>query len=91
MMFQVLDYKRNHFLNLLNDDYLPIKPTYTKDDAWLKLLSYSNSLCMRVTRAITNHALIGKYHLRFFPKEDFECPCRTYPIKSRHHICCGNH
>jgi len=31
MTFQTSDYKRNHFLDLLNDDYLPIKPTYIKD------------------------------------------------------------
>jgi len=39
-----------------------------------------------VTRAITNHAPIGEYHLRFFPREPFECPCRVYPIESRHYI-----
>ena len=30
MTFQVLDYKENNFLNLINDDNLPTKPTYTK-------------------------------------------------------------
>ena len=42
--------------------------------------------CVQVTRAITNHAPIGEYHLRFFLREPFECPCRVYPIESRHHI-----
>ena len=46
MMFQALDFKRNHFLELLNNEYLPIKPTYMKGGAWLKLLGHSNSLCM---------------------------------------------
>ena len=30
MTFQALDYKGNHFLNLLNEEYLPIKPMYMK-------------------------------------------------------------
>jgi len=67
MTFQALDYKGNHFLNLLNEEYLPIKPMYVKGGLWLKLLGYSNSLCARATRAIINHALIGEYRLRFFP------------------------
>ena len=46
MMFQALDFKRNHFLELLNNEYLSIKPTYMKGGAWLKLLGHSNSLCM---------------------------------------------
>ena len=33
MIFQASDYKENHFLDLLNDDYLPIKPTYIKGEA----------------------------------------------------------
>jgi len=37
MTFQASDYKRNNFLNLLNDDYLSTKPTYTKGSAWIKL------------------------------------------------------
>ena len=37
----------------------------------------------RATRAITNHAPIGKYRLKFFPWEDFSCLCGTYPIETR--------
>jgi len=48
-----------------------------KGSAWLKLLGYSNSLCVRATRAITNHTPIGKYCLRFFSKENFNCPTST--------------
>ena len=84
--FQVSNFKENHFLNLLNNYYLSIKPTYMKSGLWLNIIDYSNSLCMRVTRTIINHALIGKYWLRFFPKENFNCSYRYYPIESRYHI-----
>jgi len=33
MTFQASDYKENHFLDLLDDNYLPIKPTYMKGGA----------------------------------------------------------
>ena len=45
-----------------------------------------NSLCAYATRAITNHTPIGKYRLRFFPREEFKCPCGLYPIESRYYI-----
>jgi len=88
IIFQASDFKGNYFLNLLDNDYLSIKHTYIKGDTWLKLLGYSNSLYARVTRAITNHAPIAKYqyHLRFFPKENFNCLCKSCSIESRHHI-----
>ena len=86
MTFQVLNYKRNYFFDLLNDDYLPIKSTYTKDSTQLKFISYFNSLYTRVTKAITNYTSIGKYYLRFFPKENFNCLYKSYPIKSRYYI-----
>ena len=73
MYFQALDYKGNHFLNLLDDDYLPIKPTYMKSGTWLKLLGHLNSLCVRATRAITNYTPIDKYCLRFFHRKNFNC------------------
>jgi len=41
---------------------------------------------VRATRAIVNHAPIGEYRLRFFPKEEFSCPCGLYPIESRWHL-----
>ena len=53
---------------------------------WLKFFGYSNSLYVRVTRAITNYALINEYRLRFFPQEDFSCPYGVYPIETRRHI-----
>ena len=68
MTSQASDFKGNHFLNLLNDDHLSIKPTFMKSGFWLKLIGYSNSLCMRVTRVIINYMPIREYQLRFFPK-----------------------
>ena len=44
------------------------------------------TLTARATRTIVNHALIGKYRLRFFPREDFSCPYGEYPIEMRHYI-----
>ena len=38
------------------------------------------------TQAITNHAPIGEFRLRFFPNEDFKCPCNEYSIETRRHI-----
>ena len=86
MTFQTSDYKETNFLDLLDNKYLSIKPTYIKDGTWLSLLGYSNILCARAIRAITNYAPIGKYWLRFFPKESSEYLCRLYLIKLRHHI-----
>ena len=86
MTFQASDYKGNYFLDLLDNDYLSIKPTYIKGNTWLKLIGHSNSLYVCVTRAITNHTSIDKYHPRFFPKENFNYLYRLYPIKSRCYI-----
>ena len=52
----------------------------------MKHFGFSNLMCVHITRLITNHALIGKYRLRFFPKEPFACSCKNYPIKLRRHI-----
>ena len=84
MTFQVSDYKRNHFLDLLSNDYFLTKPTYLKGGSWLKLIGHFNSLYTRVTRAITNYASIQEYYL--FLKENFSCQYRVYPIKLRQHI-----
>jgi len=83
MTFQASEYKERHFLDLNNND---VKPTYTKGGTWLNLIGYSNTLCTGVTRAIMNHAPIGEYWLRSFPRGPFACSCREYPIKSRNHI-----
>ena len=86
MTFQALNKKGNHFLELLDNDNKLLEPTYSKGRIWLKYFGHSNSLCVRVTRAIVKHTPIGKYRLRFFPREDFKCLCGNYSIKTRHHI-----
>jgi len=86
MTFQALEGKGKHFLDLLDDDLIAIKPSYTKGGPWLQSFDHSNSLCAYTTRAITNHAPIGEYRLQFFPSMDFSCPCNNYPIKSRRYI-----
>jgi len=75
--------KRKKFLKLLDNDLNPLEPSTVKGGPWLQYFSHSNSLC---TRAIVNHAPIGEYQLRFFPREEFACSCGIYPIESRHHI-----
>ena len=72
MTFQVSDFKRNYFLKLLDDEYLPIKPTYTKDGAWLKLLDHSNSLCARVTKAVTKICIYKRLSPEIFPKRKLQ-------------------
>ena len=86
MTFQASNGKGNHFLDLLDDDFNTIEPSYTRGGPWLQAFGHSNLLCAHVTRAITNHAPIREYQLRFFPYKDFSCSCNNYPIKSRRHI-----
>jgi len=86
MMFQVSDLKGKHFLNLVDGDNNLFELSYIRGGLWLQNFGYSNSFYARTSKAITNHAPIGKYKLRFFPNEEFRCPCRQYPIKSRCHI-----
>ena len=74
-MFQASNFKGNQFLDLLDDDNNTIELSYVKGGPWLKIFGYLNSLCTHATRAITNHAPIGKYQLRFFPREEFKYPC----------------
>ena len=90
MYFQVSDYKGKHFLELNNDNNEPICSIYSKGGAWLKHFGFSNSLCACITRLITNHAItnhapIGEYRLRFFPNEPLTCPCGNFPIETRAH------
>ena len=86
MTFQVSNRKKNQFLDLLDNNYCFIEPFYVKGGPWLQLFRHSNSLCACTSRAITSHTPIGKYRLRFFPKEEFKCLCSVYPIESRRHI-----
>ena len=86
MTFQALDLRGCQFLNLVNDDNNLIKSSYVNSGLWFKYFRHSNSLCIRVMRAIVNHAPISEYRLRFFLREEFKCSYSLYPIKSRHHI-----
>jgi len=86
MTFQALDLKGKRFLNLLDEDNNIIELSYTKEGSWLKIFGHSNSLYAYAWWAITNHAPISKYRLRFFSKEKFKCPCGSYPIETRCHI-----
>ena len=86
MTFQASDLRGSSFLDLLDDDSCPVKPSFSKGSLWLSQFGHLNSLCSCVTRAITNHAPISEYQLRFFPKENFTCPCRLYSIKTRWHV-----
>ena len=86
MTFQISDFKELSFLELLDNDLNPLKPSTKNGSLWLKLIDHSNSLCVRATRTIVNHAPIREYQLRFFNKENFTCPCSAYPIESRRHI-----
>ena len=85
-MFQASNLKGNQFLDLLDDNNNIIELSYVKEGLWLKMFSHLNSLCMYTTRAIMNHAPIGKYRLRFFSREEFSYLSNIYPIESRHHI-----
>ena len=86
MTFQASDGKGNQFMDLLDNDLNVIEPSYSKDSPWLQAFGHSNSLYARAVRAITNHAPIGEYRLRFFLSMDFVCPCNNYPIVTRRHI-----
>ena len=61
MTFQALDGKGSQFLDLMDDNFNVIEPSYTKEDLWLQTFGHSNLLCVCAMRAITNHAPIGKY------------------------------
>jgi len=86
MTFQASDLKGRNFLELVDNDNNTLEPTYCKGGTWLQFFGHSNTLCTRATRAITNHALIGEYCLRFFPNEEFPCPYGLYSIEMRWHI-----
>ena len=83
MTFQASNSKERNFLDLLSDDLFPIEPLCSKGGPWLLQFGHSNSLCAQASRAITNHAPIGEYQLRFFPMESFICLCGLYPIESK--------
>jgi len=86
MMFQASEGRGKQFLELHDDDSNDIKLSYVKGGLWFQAFEYLNILCTHAMRAITNHASIGEYRLRFFSKEEFKCLYGVYPIESRRHI-----
>jgi len=69
--------KKSKSDNILNIWKMTFQASDLKEKQFLDLLDDDNNI---------NHALIGKYRLRFFPREEFRYPCRLYPIESRCHI-----
>ena len=69
MHFQAPDNKGQHFLELCDDNIQSITLSVAKGGLWLKYFGHSNLLYIRASRAIVNHVPIGKYWLRFFPKD----------------------
>jgi hypothetical protein len=52
----------------------PPKPTTkTGGGLFMRAFGSSNSLAARAARAITNHAPIGEYRRRFFPRQRRDC------------------
>jgi len=86
LSFHMSDLREKYFFNLIDDNLNSIIQTYIKEGPWLKYVGHFNSLYIRVTRVIINHASNSKYYLRFFLNQDFDCSCRKYPIKSKCHI-----
>ena len=86
MAFQTLDNKDQHFMELLDNDLLPIEPSLANGGPWLKCFGHSNLLCIRATRVIVNYVPIGKYIFRFFSWKEFQCLYSFYPIETRHYI-----
>ena len=82
MTFQASDFKGKHFLELLDNNNLPIKSVYTKNSMWFKSIGHSNSLCE------SNKSNHKSCSYRRIPLKIlyFSCPCSHYPIESRCHI-----
>jgi len=55
MTFQASDSKSKHFLDFVDGDENTLELSYIKGSLWLKYFGYSNTLCARASRAITNH------------------------------------
>ena len=56
--FQASDDREHHFLDLLDENSNPLKPSTANGGLWLKHFSHSNLLCARATRVIVNHTPI---------------------------------
>ena len=62
MNFQASDLKDTYFLDFLDNNLNSIESLYIKEGPWIRYFGYSNSLCIRAIRAITNYAPIEEYH-----------------------------
>jgi len=82
-MFQVSDGKGKQFLDLLDNNSNAIELSYVKGGPWLQMFGQSNSLCMCAMRAITNHAPIGEYKLRFFSIKNYNAHVMCIPSNQR--------
>jgi len=67
--------KGHQFLQLRINKKKRIQLSYIKGGGWLNHIGSSVSLCARATGAILNHAPIGEYRKRFFPRSNLACPC----------------
>ena len=68
MIFQVSNFKGKYFLISLDNKLFPIEPSYIKRDPWIKHFRYLNLLCVRATKAITNHTLVEEYYFQSSPE-----------------------
>ena len=93
-LYSTSSYKGRSNMDLASgvDPSIPGKPTYLSGGPWLPHVSGSNSLCARAVRAVTGHAPIGLYRVRFFPNESVGCSCGA-ALEGRYHIFvrCPNH
>jgi len=78
--------KGHQFLQLRINKKKRIQPSSIKGGGWLNHIGSSVSLCARATRAILNHAPIGEYRKRFFPRSNLACPCGHNRVETRAHI-----
>src|SRR3978361_1100 len=61
-----------------------IDPSHTKLGSWLNTAPMDNTMLAQATHAITNHAPIGEYRLRFKLSNDNLCKCGA--PETREHI-----
>ena len=75
--------KGHQLLQLRINKKKRIQPSYIKGGGWLNHIGSSVSLCVG---AILNHAPIGEYRKRFFPRSNLACPCGHNRVETRAHI-----
>jgi len=78
--------KGHYFLNFEDEKERVIKLTYAKEDLWLPVIGFTNSLCAHFTCMTTGHTPIGEYRQRFFPHLPTSCPCDKAKVQTQEHI-----